>query len=134
MIVGRAAAPGTPSSSLTARARPKSRIFTAPSAATFTLAGFKSRWTMPASCAASMASTSCRAMATVVSTGRAPPATRSASGSVHQLEDEGDEAGLLVDVEDRADAGMTDGRKRARLPLEPREPDRDRARGARGGS
>ncbi len=37
-------------------ARPKSSTFTTPSGRTLTLAGFRSRWTMPASCAASSAS------------------------------------------------------------------------------
>jgi len=37
-------------------ARPKSSTFTVPSVRTFTFAGFKSRCTMPASCAAASAS------------------------------------------------------------------------------
>src|SRR5687767_8995481 len=39
-----------------ALARPKSSTFTVPSGRTFTLAGFRSRWMMPCSCAASRAS------------------------------------------------------------------------------
>ena len=35
-------------------ARPKSSTFTVPSSRTLMLAGFRSRWTMPCSCAASM--------------------------------------------------------------------------------
>ena len=43
-------------------ARPKSRTFTVPSARTLMLAGFRSRWMMPCSCAASSASAICFAM------------------------------------------------------------------------
>ena len=45
-------------STATSLARPKSRTFTRPSRVTMTLAGFKSRWTMPRSCAADRASAS----------------------------------------------------------------------------
>ena len=40
-------------------ARPKSSSFTRPSGVIFTFAGFRSRWTMPFSCAASSASAIC---------------------------------------------------------------------------
>ena len=53
-----ALAPSEPS----ALARPKSRTFTRPSRVTLTLAGFRSRCTMPASCAVSSASAIWRAM------------------------------------------------------------------------
>ena len=43
-------------------ARPKSSTFTVPSARTLMFAGFRSRWTMPCSCAASRASAICLAM------------------------------------------------------------------------
>ena len=43
-------------------ARPKSRTFTTPSGVTMTLPGFRSRWMMPLSWAASSASAICRAM------------------------------------------------------------------------
>jgi len=39
-------------------ARPKSSTFTLPSGATITFAGFRSRWTIPRSCAAPSASAS----------------------------------------------------------------------------
>src|SRR5262249_47685967 len=45
-----------------ALARPKSRTLTFPAGVTLTLAGFKSRWTIPFSCAASSASAICRAI------------------------------------------------------------------------
>ena len=43
-----------------ALARPKSRTFTVPSGRTLMFAGFKSRWMIPCSCAASSASAICR--------------------------------------------------------------------------
>ena len=46
-----------------ALARPKSSTLTTPSSRTITLAGLRSRWTMPASCAASRASAICLAIA-----------------------------------------------------------------------
>jgi hypothetical protein len=45
-------------------AKPKSRTLTTPSPVTLMLAGFRSRWMIPLSCAASIASVICRAMAT----------------------------------------------------------------------
>ena len=48
-----------PAAGSVAFARPKSRTFTAPSGRTFTLAGLRSRWTIPCSCAASSASAIC---------------------------------------------------------------------------
>ena len=53
------------------------------------LAGFRSRWMMPASCAASIASASWRAIATASVTDIAPDSSRSASvDAVHVLEDQ----------------------------------------------
>ena len=60
-------------------ARPKSSTFTVPSGRTFTLAGFRSRWMMPCSCAASSASAICLAIGNASSTGIGPCAMRSAS-------------------------------------------------------
>ena len=66
-------------SSPAALARPKSRTFTAPSGVISILAGFRSRWTMPFSCAMSRASAICRAMSTR-QRGHGPcPRSRSAS-------------------------------------------------------
>ena len=60
-------------------ASPKSRIFTVPSGRCLILAGFRSRWMMPCSCAASRPSVICLAIASVSSTGTAPCMMRSAS-------------------------------------------------------
>ena len=55
-------------------ANPKSSTFTVPSARTLMFAGFRSRWMMPCSCAASSASAICRAIGSASSTlGRAMP-------------------------------------------------------------
>ena len=66
--------PPVPGSS--ALARPKSRTLTVPSGAILTLAGLRSRCTMPASWAASMASASCRATCSPSATGSGPPSNR----------------------------------------------------------
>ena len=55
-----------------ALARPKSSTFTVPSGATLMLAGLRSRWMMPCSCAASRASAIWRAMAGLVGRESAP--------------------------------------------------------------
>ena len=53
-------------------ARPKSSTFTVPSGRTLMFAGFRSRWMMPCSCAASSASAICLAMGSASSTGIGP--------------------------------------------------------------
>ena len=70
----RAAAVATGGSS--ALARPKSSTFTVPSDRSLMFAGLRSRWTMPASCAASRASAICRAIGSASSTGMAPRVKR----------------------------------------------------------
>ena len=50
-------------------ANPKSSTFTMPSARTLMLAGFRSRWMMPCSCAASSASAICFAIGSASSRG-----------------------------------------------------------------
>src|SRR5262249_51346431 len=64
-----------------ALARPKSRTLTFPAGVTLTLAGFKSRWTIPFSCAASSASAICRAISSASAGSSGPAASRSASVS-----------------------------------------------------
>ena len=53
-------------------ARPKSSTFTVPSGRTLMFAGFRSRWMMPCSCAASSASAICLAIGSASSSGIAP--------------------------------------------------------------
>jgi hypothetical protein len=62
-------------------ANPKSSTFTVPSGRTLMFAGFRSRWTIPCSCAASSASAICFAISSTSSTGIGPRAIRSASVS-----------------------------------------------------
>ena len=50
-------------------ARPKSSTFTVPSARTLMFAGFRSRWMIPCSCAASSASAICLAIGSASSSG-----------------------------------------------------------------
>jgi hypothetical protein len=64
-----------------ALARPKSRSFTFPSGVSLTFAGFKSRWTIPCSCAASRASAICRAMASASGGRSGPEASRAVRSS-----------------------------------------------------
>ncbi len=81
VIVGDEVTSGEDPSALSALARPKSRTLTAPAGVRFTLAGFRSRWTTPFSCAASSASAIWRATSSDSSTGSGPDAIRSASVS-----------------------------------------------------
>ena len=53
-------------------ARPKSSTFTVPSGRSLMFAGFRSRWMMPCSCAASSASAICLAIGSASSSGIAP--------------------------------------------------------------
>ena len=69
-----------------ALARPKSSTFTVPSGVTLMLAGFRSRWMMPRSCAYSMASAICLAMASARSIGSGP--FEPLGVAFHQLHDE----------------------------------------------
>ena len=59
-----------------ALASPKSSTFTVPSSRTLIFAGFRSRWTIPCSCAACSAPAICRAIGSASSSGRAPRAIR----------------------------------------------------------
>ena len=79
VIVG--ADPAAVGSEPRALAMPKSSTFTAPSGVTLILEGFRSRWTMPWSCADAIASEICRAIRRVSATGIGPLAIRSASCS-----------------------------------------------------
>ena len=64
--------PTLPTRRSIALARPKSSTFTAPSGVSLMFAGFRSRWTIPFSCAASSASAICRAIASASSSGIGP--------------------------------------------------------------
>ncbi len=66
-------------SGVTSLANPKSRIFANPCLETITLAGFKSRCTIPAACAAASPSATCVASSSSLRVGTGPDATRSFS-------------------------------------------------------
>ena len=106
-----------------ALARPKSRTFTFPAGVTLMLAGLRSRWTMPFSCAASSASAIWRPRASVSSTGTGP--RRDALGqrlAFDELEHEEPRAARLLEAVDRGDRGMVERGEHTGLPVEPREP------------
>ena len=65
-----------PAAGSIAFASPKSSTFTVPSARTLMFAGFRSRWMIPCSCAASSASAICFAIGNASSSGIAPRAMR----------------------------------------------------------
>ena len=70
-----------PSGSRCSLARPKSRILTRPSRVTNRFSGFRSRWTIPRSCAAARPRAICTAYSTAFRGVSAPPAMRSRSVS-----------------------------------------------------
>jgi hypothetical protein len=63
-------------------ANPKSRTSTTPAGVTFTFAGFKSRWTMPRSCAASSADATDPTMCNTSSTGSGPCGEEPSTNSI----------------------------------------------------
>ena len=88
-------------------ASPKSSTFTVPSARTLMFAGFRSRWMMPCSCAASSASAICFAMASASSMGIAP--LRDPIGErrpFDQLHDQRVQAAGILEAVDRGDVRM----------------------------
>ena len=103
-------------------ASPKSSTLTVPSARILMLAGFRSRWMMPCSCAASRASAICLAIGSASSSGIGPCAMRSASvGAVDQLEHQRGHAVGLLETIDRGDVRMVERGEDLRLALEPGE-------------
>ena len=83
-------------------------------------AGFKSRCTMPRSCAASSASAICRAMASTSLNGIGP--SRNPIGQrwpIHQFEDERERAARFLESVDLRDVRMTQGGQEFGFALEP---------------
>ena len=88
-------------------ASPKSSTFTVPSDRTLMFAGFRSRWMIPCSCAASSASAICFAMGKASSIGIAPRAMRcDRVVALDELHHEGVQAGRLLSPLDRRDVWM----------------------------
>ena len=86
------------------RARPKSSTLIWPSARRMMFSGFRSRWTMPRSCAAASAAAMCdeRADAAAPAGAVRPRAPRASVSPAHQL---GDDVQLAVDLLEREDRG-----------------------------
>ena len=80
---------GAPPTGSIAFARPKSSTFTVPSARTLMFAGFRSRWMMPCSCAASSASAICFAIGSASSSGMGPRARRCADRRLRRVPSRG---------------------------------------------
>ena len=101
---------------------PKSSTLTVPSARTLMLAGLRSRWMMPRSCAASSASAIClRDPERLVHRNRAPrDALRERSPSTSSMTSAVAPSDLLEAV-DLRDVRMIEGRQHFRFTLEPRE-------------
>ena len=121
MIVGESqtlgSAPIAPARS--AFARPKSSTFTVPSARTLMLAGFRSRWTMPCSCAASSASAICLRDRRALRRAAARP-RRDAVGerlALDELHHERVHAARFLEAVDLRDVGMIERREHLRFAL-----------------
>ena len=111
-------------------ASPKSSTFTVPSSRTLMLAGFRSRWTMPRSCAASSAPAICFAIGSASSMGIGPCAMRSASvgpsissmTSAFTPGSPGASRRRVLEPEDRRDVRMIERGEDFRFALKAREP------------
>ncbi len=98
---------------------PKSRTFTGPPAVTNRFSGFKSRWTIPTSCATARPRAACTAISTAVAIGSLPRSRRSLR--VAPVSSSVTAKAVPPDVEDRQDVGMGQGRERLGLALEARQ-------------
>ena len=116
------AAPGDRSS--VSFARPKSRILTSPSFVTITFSGFRSRWTIPASCAAARPSAICGAIwsSFLIGSGAARERAPAASSRPPAPSRCRRRRSRRPDVVDRDDVGMIQRRGRPRFLLEPLQP------------
>ena len=104
-------------------ASPKSSTFTVPSGVTLMFAGFRSRWMMPCSCAASSASAICCAIGSASSSGIGPRAMRCEQVlALDQFHHERVHAAAIFEAVDLRDVGMVQRGERLRLALEPGEP------------
>ena len=136
VIVGASAASALdPAAGSSAFARPKSSTFTVPSGRTLMFAGFRSRWMMPCSCAASSASAICFAIGSASSSGMAPRAQPLRQIlALDELHHEGlDAVGVLQPV-DGGDVRMIQRGEDFRFALEPAPAGPGRPRTPRAGS
>ena len=98
-------------------ARPKSSSLT-PLDVSMMLPGFRSRWTMPARCAAASASAICRVGQRLAERQLAAPQPRGQRLAIEVFHHQEVDAILVTDVEQRTDVGMRQRRDRARLAIE----------------
>ena len=104
-------------------ARPKSSTFTVPSGRTLMLAGFRSRWMTPFSCAASSASAICRAIAQRFLDGdRAFRNAVGQRGPVDQFQDQRAHAARFFEAVDGGDVGVVQRCEQFSFPLESGQP------------
>ena len=104
-------------------ANPKSRTFTVPSLRTLMFAGFRSRWMMPCSCAASSASAICFAIGSASSIG--DRAARNALGQIVALDEfhhERRDARALFESVDGGDVRMIQRGEDFGFALKTRQP------------
>ena len=117
---GGGAVAGAGSSAL---ARPKSRTFTVPSSRTLMLAGFRSRWTTPASWAPCKAKAICHAMDSTSSNGIGPLDETVGQGrALDQLQDQRARAAGLLEAVNLGDVRVVQRGEDAGLALEARQP------------
>ena len=134
-IVSAPALSGPPAPGSASLARPKSSTFTVPSGRTLMLAGLRSRWMMPCSCAASSASTICRAIGSASSSGSGP--SRDAVGQrrpLDELHHERARAATLFEAVDLRDVRVIERGQELGFALETREPVRVAREAIRAGS
>ena len=106
----------------TLRARPKSSTLMCPSLVTITLAGLRSRWTMPRSCAAARAFAICAPYSIALRIGTGPRETMSASVSPSRSSVTAyARRPIVADVVDGDDVGVGEAGERLHLALEARE-------------
>ena len=112
-----------PAAGSIAFARPKSSTFTVPSGRTLMFAGFRSRWMIPCSCAASSASAICFAIGSASSIGIAPCAMRSRERRpLDQFHHERGGAAGSFQAVDRGDVRMIQRGEDFGFALKAREP------------
>ena len=122
VIVGDRDTPGDDAGGSIAFARPKSSTFTVPSGRTLIFAGFRSRWMIPCSCAASRASAICFAIGSASSSGIAPRAMRCDKIlAFDQFHHQGADAIRFFEPVDVGNVGMVQRREDLRFAREPCE-------------
>ena len=103
-------------------ASPKSSTFTLPSGVILMLAGFRSRWMIPCSCAASSASAICFAIGSASSSGIGPRAMRCARSRLRRVPSRGPCAVSVLQPVNGGDVRMIQGREDFSFTLKASQP------------